>query len=181
MRPVWRAIAVPSDKNQAREDLIFAHRLWYRTRIAVPAALAGRAHYALFIGANGSRCFWQVVNGLWVTALVALAAVQLLHQVNDVHPAARSQDAIDARHLLGNLNAVTLCQAAGRDEQLTCTLSPGELLQDIDRLFFGRADEPACIDDQDIGFVWIGLGTVAIAGQQLRHRIGVDCVLGTAK
>jgi beta-galactosidase len=32
-KPVWRAIPVPSDKNKTREDLIFAHRLWYRARI----------------------------------------------------------------------------------------------------------------------------------------------------
>ncbi len=41
--PVWHAIPVPGDKNKAREDFLFAHRVWYRTRIAVPAAMAGRA------------------------------------------------------------------------------------------------------------------------------------------
>lgn len=34
----WSAIQVPSDRNESRPDLIFAHRLWYRTRVQVPAA-----------------------------------------------------------------------------------------------------------------------------------------------
>ncbi len=36
----WRAIAVPGDKNTLRPDLVFAHRVWYRTRIDVPAGAA---------------------------------------------------------------------------------------------------------------------------------------------
>jgi beta-galactosidase len=46
--PIWRAIPVPGDKNKAREDLIFAHRVWYRTRISVPASMVGRAFYLDF-------------------------------------------------------------------------------------------------------------------------------------
>jgi len=34
--PVWKAIDVPGDKNTLRPDLLFAHRLWYRTRLEVP-------------------------------------------------------------------------------------------------------------------------------------------------
>ncbi len=46
--PHWHAIAVPGDKNALRPDLLFAHRLWYRTRVQVPAAMAGRAFYLDF-------------------------------------------------------------------------------------------------------------------------------------
>lgn len=45
--PLWTAIPVPSDKNQ-REDLIFAHRLWYRTRVHVPSSLANRSFFLVF-------------------------------------------------------------------------------------------------------------------------------------
>jgi beta-galactosidase len=41
--PFWSAIEVPGDRNALRPDLLFAHRLWYRTRIEVPASLAGRS------------------------------------------------------------------------------------------------------------------------------------------
>jgi beta-galactosidase len=51
-QPVWRAIPVPADKSKAREDLIFAHRVWYRTRVAVPASLSGRAFTLSFPGNN---------------------------------------------------------------------------------------------------------------------------------
>ncbi len=44
----FRAIEVPSDKNTSRPDLLFAHRLWYRTRVSVPARLAGRSFYLDF-------------------------------------------------------------------------------------------------------------------------------------
>lgn len=47
-QPYWRAIAVPGDKNQLRPDLIFCHRLWYRTRFEVPASLAGRGFQVVF-------------------------------------------------------------------------------------------------------------------------------------
>jgi hypothetical protein len=46
--PHWKAISVPGDKNTLRPDLLFAHRLWYRTRIEVPASMAGRAFYIDF-------------------------------------------------------------------------------------------------------------------------------------
>jgi len=44
----FKAIDVPSDKNESRKDLVFAHRLWYRSRVEVPAGMAGRAFYMDF-------------------------------------------------------------------------------------------------------------------------------------
>lgn len=44
----FTAIDVPSDKNVARPDLLFAHRLWYRTKVHVPASLAGRSFHIDF-------------------------------------------------------------------------------------------------------------------------------------
>ena len=35
-KPYWSAISVPSDKNTSRPDLLFAHRLWYKTKVFVP-------------------------------------------------------------------------------------------------------------------------------------------------
>ncbi|HLK58434.1 MAG TPA: glycoside hydrolase family 2 TIM barrel-domain containing protein [Chthonomonadaceae bacterium] len=45
--PHWVGITVPGDKMQ-RPELVMAHRLWYRTRINVPAALAGRSFHLVF-------------------------------------------------------------------------------------------------------------------------------------
>jgi beta-galactosidase len=47
-QPCWSAIDVPGDRNKLRPDLLFAHRLWYRTRLEVPASQAGRAFYLRF-------------------------------------------------------------------------------------------------------------------------------------
>ncbi|MBN2475144.1 MAG: hypothetical protein JXB62_11085 [Pirellulales bacterium] len=65
--PHWKAISVPGDKNQLRPDLLFAHRLWYRTRVAVPASMAGRAFHLDFpynnlnttVYVNGVLCGFQ--------------------------------------------------------------------------------------------------------------------------
>jgi beta-galactosidase len=41
--PYWSAISVPGDRNTQRPDLLFAHRLWYRTRVRMPEGSAGRS------------------------------------------------------------------------------------------------------------------------------------------
>ncbi len=58
----WRGISVPGDKNVQREDLIFAHRLWYRTRVAVPASMGGRVFYLDFPCNNLNTTVY--VNGI---------------------------------------------------------------------------------------------------------------------
>jgi beta-galactosidase len=63
-KPYWTAIPVPSDKNVSRPDLQFAHRLWYRTRVNVPADQIGRSFYLSFpvnslnttVYVNGTYC-----------------------------------------------------------------------------------------------------------------------------
>lgn len=63
----WYGIPVPSDRNRSRPDFIFNHRLIYRTRVDVPAALGGRAFYLDFdsfsmiatVFVNGQRCGWS--------------------------------------------------------------------------------------------------------------------------
>jgi beta-galactosidase len=40
-RPVWQAVQVPGDKYETKPELGFAHRVWYRTRVEVPAGTAG--------------------------------------------------------------------------------------------------------------------------------------------
>ncbi len=62
--PYWTTIAVPGDKNTLRPDLLFAHRLWYRTRVKVPDTLAGRSFVLTFpqnslnttVFVNGTYC-----------------------------------------------------------------------------------------------------------------------------
>jgi beta-galactosidase len=62
----WMAIKVPGDRNVLRPELVFAHRYFYRTRIKVPADLAGRAFFLHFPSVNmiaaafvnGVSCGW---------------------------------------------------------------------------------------------------------------------------
>ena len=62
--PRWTAIDVPGDKNKQRPDLLFAHRLWYRTKVDVPESMMGRAYLLRFpqnnlnttVFVNGTYC-----------------------------------------------------------------------------------------------------------------------------
>ncbi len=63
----WTAIPVPSDRNVSRPDLMFAHRLWYRTRFRLPAGYAGGSVLLRFplnnlnttVVVNGQLCGFQ--------------------------------------------------------------------------------------------------------------------------
>jgi hypothetical protein len=50
--PLWKSIAVPSDKAVSRPELTLAHRVWYRTRVEVPADMAGRSFFINFTKNN---------------------------------------------------------------------------------------------------------------------------------
>jgi beta-galactosidase len=61
--PHWTAIRVPGDKNKLRPDLLFAHRLWYRTRVKVPESCAGRSFQITFPQNNLNTTVF--VNGVY--------------------------------------------------------------------------------------------------------------------
>jgi len=61
--PYWTAIQVPGDKNKLRPDLELCHRLWYRTRVQVPASAAGRSFHILFPQNNLNTTVY--VNGVY--------------------------------------------------------------------------------------------------------------------
>ncbi|WP_395142146.1 sugar-binding domain-containing protein, partial [Armatimonas sp.] len=61
--PKWSAITVPSDKNIARPDLTFAHRLWYRTRVNIPAASTASRYILTFPRNNLNTTV--IVNGMF--------------------------------------------------------------------------------------------------------------------
>ena len=61
--PYWTGIPVPGDKNTLRPDLLFAHRLWFRTQVRVPDALAGRSFHLVFPQNNLNTTVY--VNGVY--------------------------------------------------------------------------------------------------------------------
>lgn len=60
--PHWKSIPVPGDRNTLRPDLEYAHRLWYRTRIQVPASYNGRSFQLTFPQNNLNTTVY--VNGV---------------------------------------------------------------------------------------------------------------------
>ena len=61
--PFWRGIEVPGDKNTLCDDLVFAHRLWYRTRVNVPQSQKDRSFYLVFPQNNLNTTVY--VNGVY--------------------------------------------------------------------------------------------------------------------
>ncbi len=123
------------------------------------------AQRVVFIRPNGGG-FGQVVERLRMRL-----GAQLADDLHNVYPAARAENAVYARHLLGHLCAVALRQAASGNQQLPFALLGGQFFQRGERFFFGRADEAAGVDNQHPGFAR-GLDRfVAILHEQLRHRI----------
>ncbi|MGA2064809.1 MAG: glycoside hydrolase family 2 TIM barrel-domain containing protein [Thermoguttaceae bacterium] len=63
-RLLWYGIDVPGDRNEKRPEMAYCHRYVYRTRVDVPADLAGRAFFLHFgstsliasVIANGQLC-----------------------------------------------------------------------------------------------------------------------------
>ncbi len=58
------------------------------------------------------------------TARLWLLTAQAVNDIDNIHPAAGTQDAVNARHLASHIHAVALCQAACCDQGL-----PFELLR----------------------------------------------------
>jgi beta-galactosidase len=62
----WMSIPVPGNKFEVKPELRFCHRFVYRTRVDVPAALAGRSFFLQFpslsliasVHVNGQFCDW---------------------------------------------------------------------------------------------------------------------------
>ena len=62
----WMSIPVPGNKFEVKPELRFCHRLVYRTRVDVPAGLAGRSFFLRFpslsliasVHVNGQFCGW---------------------------------------------------------------------------------------------------------------------------
>ena len=62
----WMSIPVPGNKFEVKPELRFCHRIVYRTRVDVPAALAGRSFFLRFpslsliasVHVNGQYCGW---------------------------------------------------------------------------------------------------------------------------
>lgn len=70
----WKGIRVPGDRDALRPEWSFCHRYLYRTRVRVPAELAGRSFFLRFpsvnmiatVFANGVPCGWtKAPFALW--------------------------------------------------------------------------------------------------------------------
>ena len=71
-RLFWYGVEVPGDRNEKRPDMAYCHRYVYRTRVDVPADLAGRAFFLHFQAT--SLIASVIVNGQFCGAAPLLFA-----------------------------------------------------------------------------------------------------------
>ena len=108
-------------------------------------------------------------------------AAQAPNYINNIHPAACTEDAINARNTTGNFDAVALRQAACGDQHLAAFLFGSQLGEHIERLLLSQANETAGVDDQEARPARVSDKLIARTGQQLRHGIRVNGILSTAE
>jgi hypothetical protein len=88
-----------------------------------------------------------------------------MHHLDDIHPAAGAQDAIDSGHLVDDFCAVALGQAACGDQGLPIALMGSQVIEYFKGLYSGGADKPAGINDDDTRLFRVLSGLVARANQ----------------
>ena len=85
----------------------------------------------------------------------------------------------------GEFGGKSLREAAAHDEFLSGPFAQSALLvgfQDgFDGFFLGRIDEAAGIDNEDIGFLWVGCDFEALASGISQHDLGIDQIFGAAQ
>ena len=97
----------------------------------------------LLVIANGSR-FWQMK-----TRFGRMTRCNPIHEIDDIHPMARPiMPSIPG--ISRGLSAITLCQAAGGNQDLAAFLFCRQLREHIMRLFFGNCYKTAGIYNQDL-------------------------------
>src|SRR5262245_51944246 len=108
---------------------------------------------------------------------------RLAHEIDDALEPRGAEDRIDLGHLLQDLAAVALRQAAGDDQRAAAAapLQLGELEDGVDRLLARAVDEGARVHDHAFGVLGALYERMAGGGEAAEHQLGVDLVLGTTE
>ena len=112
-----------------------------------------------------------------------VAAGSLTHQLDDAGEIGGAEDPVDLGHLLQDVAAVALGEAAGHDESAAgpLLLQLRELENRVDRLLAGAVDEGAGVDDEAFGVFGPLHEWKPGLGQHAEHQLGVDLVLRAAE
>ena len=115
--------------------------------------------------------------------LLVQAAQDAVGDLDDLLAAEDADHLVDVRNLLKQLVLLPLGQAAGDDHPLDAAvaLAVEHLPDDPARFLPGGVDEPAGVDDHQVGRLPLGHQRVAVLGQQPEHPLGIDEVLGAAE
>ena len=112
-----------------------------------------------------------------------VAAGGLPDQVDDPREARGAEDPVDLGHLLEDVPAVPLGEAAGDDEGAAraALLQFGQLEDRVDRLLAGAIDEGARVDDDALGVLGVLGERKSGLGQHAEHELGIDLILRAAE
>ena len=94
-----------------------------------------------------------------------------------------ADDRVHFRHVLPDVAAIALHQAAGDDQLLRAAglLVLGHLEDGVDRFLLGGIDEAAGVDDEDVGIGGMRRQLVALRGELAHHDFGIDEILRAAE
>src|SRR5207249_1983004 len=111
------------------------------------------------------------------------AAGRLADELDDAREVRGAEDPVDLGHLLEDVRAVALGEAAGDDERPAgaALLEPGELEDRVDRLLARAVDERAGVDDEALGVLGPLCQRESGFGQHAEHQLGIDLVLRAAQ
>ncbi len=116
-------------------------------------------------------------------ALLVQPAEDPFRDPRDLLAAEDADDLVHLGELIEQDISLPLGQAAGDDDpfDLPCPLTAQQFLDDAARFLPGRIDEPAGIDDDQVGLLILGHKHEPVLRQQPEHPLGVDKILGAAE
>ena len=134
------------------------------------------AQGVFLIAADGERITGDVIQRFGMFVLT-----QVRHQIENIHPTPRSDDAVQPIDLPGQLLSIALREAARRDEILLRPFLGSQCPQFLNALLPRGADEAAGIDDQHFGIGGVKALAQTTGGEHLRHRARIDFVFGATQ
>ena len=116
-------------------------------------------------------------------ALLAQAAEQAIGNLGDLFAAEDADHLVDLGKLFQQHVFLPFRQAAGDDHAAHAAVAFAleHLLDDRTRFLPGRVDEPAGVDDHQVGVLPLGHQSEPVLRQEPEHPLGIDQVLGAAQ
>ena len=122
-------------------------------------------------------------RGVFWQRRIGQACRHRFHSPDNIVYTSNAQNSVYLRHFSKHFLAVTLGQTAGDNDALEAFmfLQPGDIQNVVHRLFFGRLNKGAGVDDDNIRFGLIRCDLMPCRQQFVKHHFGIELVFGATK